>query len=104
MAKTVFGKTEIDIWDKLLDERRPARIRDEAEFETLPQVEAFASSALNVGMAFRLAARDGSEYAFSINPVAARQLATAILLMGQAAGWLDEKGDIKCPPLPKLDA
>jgi hypothetical protein len=103
MLRIVFGQVEIDAWNELLNNRRPKQI-GEMEVDELPQIEAFSPATLDVGMAFRFAARDGSEYAFLINPVAARHLAACILRMGQEAGWLDEAANVICPPVPRLDA
>lgn len=103
MARTVYGLGEIAAWNAAMDEKKPA-IVEEIEWPDFPQIEAFAPMALNVGMAIRMAARNGDIINFTINPVAARHLAACILKMGQAAGWLDEKADVICPPFPGYDA
>ena len=74
------------------------------EWPELPQIEAFAAAALNVGMTFRMRARDTSEIAFTLNPVAARHLAACILSMGTQAGWLDASGHVTAPEMPPLDS
>lgn len=102
-AKTIFTQDELTIWGKLLTDRKPRQI-EEIEWPEFTQIEAFRPMALSHGMALRFAARDGSEHAFIINPVAARHLAASILLMGQEAGWLDAEANVICPPMPALDA
>lgn len=101
-ATTIFDQGDIDAWDHALDSR-PKAIT-EIEWPNLPQIEAFAPTALSAGMAFRLRARDQAEQAFIINPVAARHLAACILKMGMEAGWLDGAGNVICPALPPLDS
>jgi hypothetical protein len=102
MPATIFSQGDIAAWERALDER-PKAIT-EIELPGLPQIEAFAAEATNAGMAFRMSARDGSEMAFLINPVAARHLAANILKRGMEAGWLDQLGNVICPAAPALDS
>lgn len=101
MTRTIFDDEIIASWDAALDDRPPEIT--EIEVASVPQIEAFASVALTVGMAIRFRARDRGEYAFVINPVAARHLAVSILHHGQQAGWLDEAGNVIKPRMPPLD-
>jgi hypothetical protein len=102
MPATIFSQRDVAAWDHALD-NRPKAVT-EIEWPRLPQIEAFAPTALNAGMAFRLRGSDDTEQAFVINPVAARHLAACILKMGMEAGWLDGAGNVTCPILPPLDS
>lgn len=102
MAETIFDQSHIEAWDVALD-NRPASVT-ELEWPELPQIEAFAATALNAGMSFRMRGRDGRELAFVINPVAARHLAANIFSRGMEAGWLDPQGHVICPIAPPLDS
>lgn len=101
-SQLVFTDAEISAWSGLLDSERPSEV-SEQEWPTLPQVDAFNPRPLSAGMAFRMATRDQREIAFIINPVAARHLATCILMMGREAGWLDDEGNVIKPSFT-LDA
>jgi len=102
MPVTIFDKGHIAAWNRALDSRPKAVT--EIEWPSLPQIEAFAPTATSAGMTFRFRARDQTEQAFVINPVAARHLAACILAMGNEAGWLDGSGNVICPALPPLNS
>jgi len=103
MSKQLFEPEWLTQWNDLLDTRKPRPI-EEIEWTSFPQIEAIRPVALNCGIAFRLATRNGPEIEFVINPVAARHLAACILKMGQEAGWLTEGADVVNPPRPLLDS
>lgn len=97
MVDTVFTDVDLAAWRAALDRNQPSG--DEPELADCVQVDAFRPFALNVGIAFRLAGRDGSVSEILLNPIAARHMAVCILKMGQEAGWLDEAANVICPPL-----
>ena len=103
MTDPIFTVDHIDVWSNELDARKPRPLPD-IGWEHLPDIASFASSATNCGMAFRFAARDGTEYAFILNPVVAREIASHILSKGIQAGWLNGKDGRVCVPKPKRDA
>jgi hypothetical protein len=102
MTATIFSQGDIASWERALDSRPKAVT--ELEWPHLPQIEAFAPTALSADMAFGFRGRDQTEQAFIINPVAARHLAACIFAMGNEAGWLDGTGNVICPALPPLDS
>jgi hypothetical protein len=75
MPENTFDAATIADWEAALEDR-PREIK---EIEWLPHIEAFAVKAIDARLAIRLRAIDRSEISFMINPVAARQLAAAIL-------------------------
>jgi hypothetical protein len=102
MADMVFKTGDITAWDCALDDRPKAVTA--TEWPDLPQIEAFAPTPLNVGMACRLRAQDGSDIAFVLNPVAARYLAISIFTSGMKGGWLDERGNVIHPETPQFNS
>jgi len=95
---TPFTAAELDAWRRALEAGRPAPIGDD-EWRRFPQVDSFAPAATNVGLALRLTLPGGETQDLLLNPIAARQLAAAILSMGQQAGWLDKAANVIAPPL-----
>jgi hypothetical protein len=101
MADTVFDRSHIAAWEAALDEKKPPPVT-EIEFAYLQQVDAFAATALNAGMTFRMRTREGCDFAFAT--VAARSLAANIISRGMEAGWLDARAEVICPAAPALDS
>lgn len=103
MQKPSFTAVEIAAWNDAFDRDRPTT-PTEAEWPEFPQVDTFRAGILTVGVALRLKAKSGETFNLLLNPVSARELATAILSGGQQAGWLDGKGLVVSPPAAPFDA
>lgn len=103
MAKKIFDVSTIESWEIELESNRPALLK-EMDFSAVPEMVSFAPTALNVGMCFRMRARDGREFAFFANPVVAQNMAGTIFAVGLEAGWLNWHGNVVAPLLSHLDA
>lgn len=67
----------------------------------MPEVVSVLAAVMNVGLGLRMRTRSGEEIDVMLNPVVARAIAAGILTHGQEEGWLDGRGEVISPPLPR---
>ncbi|MGX9981956.1 hypothetical protein [Methylobacterium fujisawaense] len=98
--KRIFGRSEIEAWERALRTNLPQPITDE-EVPGMPEVESVLAIVMTVGIGFRMKTRGGDEIDVMLNPVVARAMAAGVLKHGQEEGWLNERGEVISPPLPR---
>lgn len=89
---TEFDEAEADAWREDLLTFAPS-LRD-VPAAGHPDIAGVALRADGAGVLYRLRARDGREFTFRMNAVAARILAVATIGEAQAQGWMDGNGQI----------
>lgn len=98
--KRLFGPEVIEIWERARRENLPSMPTDE-DVLRMPEVISVVAAVMNIGIGLRMRANNGTEINVMLNPVVARAIAAGILKHGQEEGWLDERGGVISPPLPR---
>lgn len=100
MNGNALTQEEMDTFRDEYTNRTPAAISDADLQEAFGPVS-FISASVENGIAVKFSDGRGGTMTIGLNPVLAYQLVPAIVEAGEAAGWMDQFGNLRPEPREK---